>query len=66
MTEYHIVTSCNNCKGENELIAPSYEDGHLHETVTKCIECGFEDYWAYGYFQSGSEMVSNCEKYPTE
>ena len=25
--------------------------------------CGFEDYWAYGRFESGQDMISNCEKY---
>ena len=39
-------------------------DGHtMLEAKTICSECGFEDYWAYGWFESGQDMISNCEKY---
>lgn len=62
-TKYHNPDSCNKCKGRNEYIQPSYDSGHLHETKTKCESCGFEDYWAYGFFESGTEMVSNCDTY---
>ena len=61
--QYHNPDSCNKCKGVNAFIRPSYDSGLLHETQTRCESCGFEDYWAYGYFESGTEMESNCEKY---
>lgn len=63
MTEYHVKESCNKCAGENELIKPSCEEGYAYETKTKCTKCGFDDYWAYGYFESSQEMESNCKKY---
>lgn len=63
MTEYHNPNSCNKCSGENKIISESYEQGSLSEAKTKCSFCGFEDYWAFGFFQSGSEMISKCETY---
>ena len=62
--KYHDINSCNKCKGKNDLIKPYYEDGHiLMESETKCTICGFRDYWAHGFFESGSEIKSNCETY---
>jgi hypothetical protein len=63
MTVYHRPESCNRCRGTNAFIRPSYDSGRLHETQTKCTVCGFEDYWAYGFFESGSEIISKCETY---
>ncbi len=62
-TEYHCFDSCNACGGENELINPSYEGSFIHEVKTKCKECGHDDYWAYGYFESSCEIESKCKKY---
>jgi hypothetical protein len=42
---------------------PSYDGQTLIETQTKCQQCGFEDYWAYGYFESGADGLNNCIKY---
>jgi hypothetical protein len=63
MTKYHIPESCNKCQGENNFINPYYEETGLYETRTKCKQCGFEDYWAYGFFESSSKMTSNCKTY---
>lgn len=58
------MNSCNKCKGENEVIVTDTLDGHtIMEAKTICEVCGFEDYWAYGWFESGRDMTSNCEKY---
>ena len=62
-TEFHKVSSCNKCKGTNTIYNEVYESAHLHEASTKCEDCGFDDYWAYGFFESGAEMASNCETY---
>lgn len=62
--EYHCMGSCNKCSGENEMTVTDTMDSHfITEAKTKCNECGFEDYWAHGWFESGKDMVSNCEKY---
>jgi len=65
MNDYHKPESCNKCKGLNDFIDPNYCDhyGLLCETKTKCSECGFEDFWAYGYFKSIMTMECNCETY---
>ena len=62
--EYHCVGSCNKCIGSNSVEITDTLDGHtMLEAKTVCSECGFEDYWAYGWFESGQDMISNCEKY---
>jgi len=68
MAIYHKLESCNKCKGENdiEVIANDNGDGLVCEAKTKCQTCGFIDYWAYGYFESGNEIISNCETYGEE
>lgn len=61
-TQYHVVESCNKCKGENKLLEQVWDNNTLHAAATTCLKCGFEDYWAHGWFQSGSAMASNCDK----
>lgn len=62
--EYHNKYSCNKCKGENEVTVTDSLDGHtIMGAKTKCSECGFEDYWCTGFFESGQDMISNCQKY---
>lgn len=64
MTKYHDPNSCNACGAlSNCLTHESYEEGMLLEAETECTVCGFQDYWAYGEFQSGSEGGGNCETY---
>lgn len=59
---YHRPESCNKCGSEdsNEITWGSSYDGELK---TKCDKCGHKDYWAYGFFESGEEIESNCKKY---
>lgn len=63
MAEYHVNVSCNKCGGKNDLVNSSFDERGIYETETKCSECGFDDYWAYGHFESGQEMESHCKKY---
>lgn len=63
MAEYHVMSSCNKCSGENEVESTAFDQGMTSEAKTECKTCGFTDYWAYGFFESGSEMESNCRKY---
>lgn len=62
-TEYHCYDSCNKCCGVNEFEVTDFVDGHIMECKTKCKDCGFEDYWAHGFFESGQEIESKCQKY---
>jgi hypothetical protein len=62
-TKYHCYTSCNKCSGDNEINIRSTDNGVVSECETKCNVCGFNDYWAYGWYESGSEMDSNCKTY---
>ena len=63
MIKYHCPESCNKCNGDNKFILPSYDGSLLLETKTACKDCDHEDYWAYGYFESGSDVLDNCDKY---
>ena len=61
--EYHDKHSCNKCKGVTEIEVKSTSEWNIEEAKTICTVCGFTDYWAYGFFESSSYMISNCEKY---
>ena len=63
MTIYHNPDSCNKCSGKNIVDVVDMADGHMSECKTKCTECGHIDYWAFGYFESGSEIESKCKTY---
>ena len=63
---YHLETSCNSCGGETFVDPISHDDGYLAEAKTLCRDCGFKDYWVHGFFQSSSEIKSNCLKYSFE
>lgn len=61
--EYDCLESCNKCGGANNITPKSMEGTIVCEAETECTHCGFKDYWAYGYFQSGSEIIGKSEKY---
>lgn len=61
--KYHCPESCNYCGGENEFTHKSYEEGRLLEATTMCKDCGEEDYWAYGFFESSSYQEPKCKTY---
>jgi len=63
MTKYHSLDSCNKCGGENDWDEVTTDGGHVSEANTKCNDCGFTDYWAYGFFESSQEMESKCATY---
>lgn len=54
-TIYYNKHVCTKCRGVNSFVKPSIDEIGIYETATKCDDCGFEDYWAYGFFQSSSE-----------
>lgn len=56
---YHRPESCNKCGSmNNEQLSGSFTDG---EIKTKCKDCGHDDYWSYGFFNS--EIEPMCKKY---
>jgi len=66
MPEYDSPGSCNACGGPNECKTEYTMDGPgtmPAEISTKCNACGFEDYWAYGYFESGQAGYNASRKY---
>ena len=65
MSKYQCPDSCNKCGGSNNelLNGNPFNPDSSGETATKCQDCGFEDYWAFGFFESSQEMVSKAKTY---
>ena len=61
--KYHCYDSCNKCGDVNDVQVTDSMEGHLMECKTKCIKCGFEDYWAHGFFESSQDIESKCKTY---
>jgi len=61
--KYHCYDSCNKCTGVNEYNVTDSLDGRMLECKTKCKDCGHEDYWAYGFFESSEYFESKCKTY---
>lgn len=61
--KYHCIDSCNKCGGVNQTINPSLDERGVYESKTKCNDCGFIDYWAYGFYESSQEIESKCCTY---
>ena len=56
-TKYDDPEYCNKCGEKSNLIgAEDYDSGVMSEARTVCGSCGHEDYWAFGFFESGSEI----------
>lgn len=60
---YDCPDSCNKCGGKNKTIAKDSVADIVTEYKTKCVDCGFEDYWVTGFFQSGVDGYNKSEKY---
>lgn len=60
---FNDLTSCNKCGSENDYTEKSFDGGFVSEAVTKCVDCGFEDYWSYGHFDSAADGLNKCRKY---
>lgn len=60
--QYHNFNYCNKCGGLNKVKETVVENA-ICEAETKCTECGFEDYWAYGFFESSQDGYDACKKY---
>lgn len=52
---------CLKCGGWNELSNVQFVNHLLCECDTKCKICGYEDFWAYGFYMSGCE-TSDIQK----
>ena len=62
--QYHVLGSCNNCRSRNtNVVVVSIDEGSISEAILYCNSCGFEDYWSYGFYESGQDMEGKCEKY---
>jgi len=61
--KYDSPHTCNKCgKQTNEIKVTDSLNGYMHECKTTCTNCGFKDYWAHGFFESGQEMQGEARK----
>lgn len=52
--KYNNKFKCSKCKNlANKIKVMDCLNFTICECKTKCLNCGFEDYWAYGFFESG-------------
>jgi len=60
-TKFQNPYSCNKCgELENQVVIGNLrEDG----ASTKCKSCGFEDFWAFGFFESSQDIESKAKNY---
>ncbi len=61
--QYHCYDSCNACGGNNEVTTVDTIEYHVMECKTKCKDCGHEDYWTHGFFESSQDIDSKCQTY---
>lgn len=52
---YDRYNICPICGGYNNVTAKDTIDNIICECKTKCNDCGHEDYWAYGCYESKKE-----------
>lgn len=48
---YSYLFECPKCRSEQDVVVTSRKYGAPTVARTKCLECGHEDYWAYGFYQ---------------
>lgn len=66
VNEYSVITSCNKCGGKNSYNVKSVDGYTTCEAETHCTICDFQDYWAYGTFESGKDGFNASQKYTTQ
>jgi DNA-directed RNA polymerase subunit RPC12/RpoP len=60
---YDSPYSCNKCGKENDVKGDPFHPEASGEVETKCKECGFEDHWSFGFFESGQDGLNASGKY---
>ena len=63
VTGYDNCSSCNKCSGTNKVKIIDTIGYTICECETKCEDCGFEDYWAHGFFESRIDGYNMSKKY---
>lgn len=61
--DFHDSSTCNKCGGRNDETPTDIVAYQVSECETVCRDCGFEDYWAYGFFESSDRGYDSCKKY---
>lgn len=54
--------TCNKCGGCNKFDGFAWMDSDS-EIKTKCLGCGFEDYWQFGFFYSSHYGLDAADEY---
>lgn len=55
MSKYDNYHLCPMCGGQNDYTLVEYVNFKPCEIKTCCTSCGWEDYWAYGFYEGRVE-----------
>jgi hypothetical protein len=61
-TNYHNIDACKKCGGQNITTPKAIDGGVISEAEIKCLDCGYRDYWAEGWFESSQDVVPEATK----
>lgn len=61
--KYQTYQTCNKCGGDNKIDPVDSIESYICEAETECTECGFKDYWAYGFFESLQDGYNSASRY---
>ena len=51
MKPYENKSFCKKCGDKNQVKTTATDEGYTSEAKTKCNSCGYEGFWAYGWFE---------------
>ena len=60
-TNYHNINVCKKCGGKNSKAPRAVDGGVITEAETKCLVCGFVDYWANGWLESSQTATQDAQ-----
>ena len=61
MGKYDNKNTCTKCHSKNKIKITDTVNGHISECKAMCNACGFEGYWAQGFFESRQGDESYCD-----
>ena len=60
-SNYQNVNECIHCGGRTILSSHQHDNNYLCEAVVDCPDCGWQSYWAYGYFEPEEPIPSDFD-----
>ena len=60
MSGYDNHNICKACGSLNHIGVVTTDGGYVSECNTQCTCCLYEDYWAYGFYNSEPKEPTDC------